>query len=79
MVGEGTVKVSDRQNQRHIDKENYIDFKMRLLGEPGTFTVNGDERNGNVFQKAIFSLSFVPLNARQVEQVDAQNKQIKFH
>ncbi|KAF0290747.1 Arrestin domain-containing protein 17 [Amphibalanus amphitrite] len=35
VVGEGTVKVSDRQNQRHIDKENYIDFKMRLLGEPG--------------------------------------------
>jgi len=35
VVGEGTVKVSDNQHQRHTDKENYIDFKMRLLGDPG--------------------------------------------
>ena len=35
MVGECTVKVGDSQNRKHIDKENYIDFKMRLLGEQG--------------------------------------------
>ena len=35
VVGECTVKVGDSQNKKHIDKENYIDFRMRLLGEQG--------------------------------------------
>ncbi|CAL4123260.1 unnamed protein product, partial [Meganyctiphanes norvegica] len=34
VVGEGVVKVSDRRQQQYHDKENYIDFRMRLLGEP---------------------------------------------
>ncbi|XP_037801113.1 arrestin domain-containing protein 4 isoform X2 [Penaeus vannamei] len=35
VVGEGVVRVSDRRQQTYTDKENYIDFRMRLLGEPG--------------------------------------------
>ncbi|XP_064117152.1 arrestin domain-containing protein 17 isoform X2 [Macrobrachium rosenbergii] len=35
VVGEGVVRVSDRRQQVFSDKENYIDFRMRLLGEPG--------------------------------------------
>ncbi|XP_076055837.1 arrestin family protein Vdup1 isoform X2 [Oratosquilla oratoria] len=35
VVGEGVVRVLDKRQQRHSDKENYIDFRMRLLGEPG--------------------------------------------
>ncbi|XP_043230530.1 arrestin domain-containing protein 17-like [Amphibalanus amphitrite] len=35
VIGECTVKVGDNQNKKHVDKENYIDFKMRLLGEQG--------------------------------------------
>ncbi|XP_037801111.1 arrestin domain-containing protein 17 isoform X1 [Penaeus vannamei] len=34
VVGEGVVRVSDRRQQTYTDKENYIDFRMRLLGEP---------------------------------------------
>ncbi|KAK7066541.1 hypothetical protein SK128_020042 [Halocaridina rubra] len=34
VVGEGVVRVSDRRQQIFSDKENYIDFRMRLLGEP---------------------------------------------
>ncbi|KAB7498655.1 hypothetical protein Anas_00535 [Armadillidium nasatum] len=34
VVGEGVVNVSDRRHQAVEDKENYIDFRMRLLGEP---------------------------------------------
>uniref|UniRef100_A0A646QJ51 Arrestin2 n=1 Tax=Hemiscolopendra marginata TaxID=943146 RepID=A0A646QJ51_9MYRI len=33
VVGEGIVKLSDRNRQRHNDRENYIDFRMKLLGE----------------------------------------------
>lgn len=39
MVGEGTVRVSDATSQKYVDKENYIDFKMRLLGEHGDSSV----------------------------------------
>lgn len=36
VLGEGTVRVKQRKKRRRqVDKENYIDFKMRLLGEPG--------------------------------------------
>ncbi|KAG7177177.1 Arrestin domain-containing protein 4-like [Homarus americanus] len=35
VVGEGVVRVADRRQQVFTDKENYIDFRMRLLGEPG--------------------------------------------
>ncbi|KAK8718555.1 hypothetical protein OTU49_014654, partial [Cherax quadricarinatus] len=34
VVGEGVVRVTDRRQQIFSDKENYIDFRMRLLGEP---------------------------------------------
>lgn len=35
VVGECTVKVDDSHNKKPAHKENYIDFKMRLLGEQG--------------------------------------------
>jgi len=34
-VGEGVVRVRSQRAERVYDKENYIDFRMRLLGEPG--------------------------------------------
>ena len=36
IVGEGVVHLSDKGRLVHTDKENYIDFRMRLLGEGGT-------------------------------------------
>ncbi|XP_044765047.1 arrestin domain-containing protein 4 isoform X1 [Coccinella septempunctata] len=35
VVGEGVVRVRTPRQERVCDKENYIDFRMRLLGEPG--------------------------------------------
>ncbi|XP_030748321.1 arrestin domain-containing protein 4 isoform X2 [Sitophilus oryzae] len=35
VVGEGVVRVQTPRQERVYDKENYIDFRMRLLGEPG--------------------------------------------
>ncbi|XP_060537225.1 arrestin domain-containing protein 4 isoform X2 [Cylas formicarius] len=35
VVGEGVVRVRTSRQERVYDKENYIDFRMRLLGEPG--------------------------------------------
>ncbi|XP_076261149.1 arrestin family protein Vdup1 isoform X2 [Rhynchophorus ferrugineus] len=35
VVGEGVVRVQTHRQERVYDKENYIDFRMRLLGEPG--------------------------------------------
>ncbi|XP_015518160.1 arrestin domain-containing protein 2 isoform X2 [Neodiprion pinetum] len=35
VVGEGVVRVRSQRAERVYDKENYIDFRMRLLGEPG--------------------------------------------
>ncbi|KAL4713840.1 hypothetical protein ACJJTC_015494 [Scirpophaga incertulas] len=35
VVGEGVVRVGSGRHERLFDKENYIDFRMRLLGEPG--------------------------------------------
>lgn len=35
VVGEGVVRVQSGRHERLHDKENYIDFRMRLLGEPG--------------------------------------------
>ncbi|XP_026319554.1 arrestin domain-containing protein 4 [Hyposmocoma kahamanoa] len=35
VVGEGVVRVGSGRHERLYDKENYIDFRMRLLGEPG--------------------------------------------
>lgn len=35
VVGEGVIRVSGTRTERIHDKENYIDFRMRLLGEPG--------------------------------------------
>ena len=34
VIGEGVVNLADRRRRIH-DKENYIDFRMRLVGEPG--------------------------------------------
>lgn len=39
MVGEGVVRVGAARTERLFDKENYIDFRMRLLGEPGMCTL----------------------------------------
>ena len=35
MCGEAVVNVSANRRDRQTDKENYIDFRLRLLGEPG--------------------------------------------
>ncbi|XP_044256891.1 arrestin domain-containing protein 17 isoform X2 [Tribolium madens] len=35
VVGEGVVRVRSSRQERVYDRENYIDFRMRLLGEPG--------------------------------------------
>lgn len=35
MVGEGVVRIKSRGQERLYDKEHYIDFRMRLLGESG--------------------------------------------
>lgn len=35
VVGEGVVRVGAARTERLFDRENYIDFRMRLLGEPG--------------------------------------------
>ncbi|CAH2256727.1 jg10960 [Pararge aegeria aegeria] len=35
VIGEGVVRVGSGRHERLFDKENYIDFRMRLLGEPG--------------------------------------------
>ncbi|XP_073999719.1 arrestin family protein Vdup1 [Rhodnius prolixus] len=35
VVGEGVVRLKKHGQDRIFDKENYIDFKMRLLGESG--------------------------------------------
>lgn len=33
IMGEGVVRLSERGSSSYNDKENYIDFKMRMLGE----------------------------------------------
>ncbi|XP_063980587.1 arrestin domain-containing protein 4 isoform X3 [Diachasmimorpha longicaudata] len=35
VIGEGVVRLRSQRAERVYDKENYIDFRMRLLGEPG--------------------------------------------
>merc|ERR1712088_55727 len=35
VCGEAVVNVSANRRDRQTDKENYIDFRLRLLGEPG--------------------------------------------
>ncbi|KAL1492892.1 hypothetical protein ABEB36_011065 [Hypothenemus hampei] len=35
VIGEGVVRVRTPRQERVYDKENYIDFRMRLFGEPG--------------------------------------------
>ena len=37
VVGEGVVRLLKNGRQHISDRENYIDFRMRLLGEPGTY------------------------------------------
>jgi hypothetical protein len=39
VVGEGCVRVRSRSQERLYDKENYIDFRIRLLGETGAFCI----------------------------------------
>lgn len=36
IIGEGVVHLADKGRLVQSDKENYIDFRMRLLGEGGT-------------------------------------------
>lgn len=40
-MGEGVVRVRSQRAERVYDKENYIDFRMRLLGEPGELITSG--------------------------------------
>merc|ERR1719397_2483376 len=35
VCGEAVVNVNSTRTDRQTDKENYIDFRLRLLGEPG--------------------------------------------
>lgn len=35
VVGEGVVRLRNRKQDKSYERENYIDFRMRLLGEPG--------------------------------------------
>ena len=35
VCGEAVVNVHANRTDRQTDKENYIDFRLRLLGEPG--------------------------------------------
>lgn len=35
VVGEGVVRLRNKKQEKVYDKENYIDFRMRLLGDPG--------------------------------------------
>ncbi|XP_054714190.1 arrestin domain-containing protein 3-like [Uloborus diversus] len=44
VVGEGVVRLSDRgSGGSHNDKENYIDFRMKLLGD-SNHRINGSDR-----------------------------------
>ena len=40
VCGEAVVNVNSTRTDRQTDKENYIDFRLRLLGEPGTLREN---------------------------------------
>ncbi|RWS31623.1 arrestin domain-containing protein 3-like protein [Leptotrombidium deliense] len=46
IIGEGVVRLNDRRRVAHSDKENYIDFRMRLLGDGGTKSEAGSLING---------------------------------
>ena len=48
VCGEAVVNVSANRQDRQTDKENYIDFRLRLLGEPGTKEHNTLDKNPNV-------------------------------
>lgn len=50
VVGEGVVRVRTARQERLYDRENYIDFRMRLLGEPG--------QNSTVLSPGIHSFPF---------------------
>ena len=43
VVGEAVVNVNSNRADRQTDKENYIDFRLRLLGEPGRQLGSGDK------------------------------------
>ena len=47
VCGEAVVNVSANRQDRQTDKENYIDFRLRLLGEPGTKENHSLDRDGN--------------------------------
>lgn len=40
VVGEGVVRLKGNRAERICDRESYIDFRMRLLGEPGVLCCN---------------------------------------
>lgn len=50
VVGEGVVRLRPPRQERVYDRENYIDFRMRLLGEPGKkYRTDGDRKFYIVF------------------------------
>lgn len=38
VVGEGVIRMQTRSHGSVFDRENYIDFRMRLFGEQGNFS-----------------------------------------
>ncbi|XP_015782033.1 arrestin domain-containing protein 4 [Tetranychus urticae] len=57
IIGEGVVNLSDKGRIIQTDKENYIDFRMRLLGDGGTKSDIGSSANGSVAGNRILILS----------------------
>ncbi|KAI1301437.1 Arrestin domain-containing protein 4 [Halotydeus destructor] len=48
IIGEGVVKLVGKNRPQHNDRENYIDFRMRLLGDgPSTKSEVGSTINGS--------------------------------
>ncbi|XP_074595748.1 arrestin family protein Vdup1 [Brevipalpus obovatus] len=47
IIGEGVVHLTDKGRIVHNDRENYIDFRMRLLGDGGTKSDIGSTVNGS--------------------------------
>ncbi|RWS13291.1 Arrestin domain-containing protein 3-like protein [Dinothrombium tinctorium] len=57
IIGEGVVRLQDRKRLQHNDRENYIDFRMRLLGDGGTKSEAGSTINGSTVGGRILLLS----------------------
>ena len=55
VVGEGVVNLA-RKAENITDKENYIDFRLRLLGEPGKNFFNELEVNFRILSRFRFPI-----------------------